>query len=50
LKNNKYITNDTVEEKMIALQKSKLKLSDTLINENDMGKLRFAEIEKLLLL
>ena len=44
----KFITNDTVEEKMIALQKSKLNLSDTLINENDTGRLKLGEIKKLL--
>lgn len=44
----KFITKNSVEEKMMALQKSKLELSDTLINENNAGKIKLAEIEGLL--
>ncbi len=44
----RFITKDTVEEKMMMLQQSKLKLSDTLIDQNRAGKLEMGEIEKLL--
>ena len=44
----RFITKDSVEEKMMMLQKSKLELSDSLINQNNAAKLKLAEIEKLL--
>ncbi len=44
----RFITKDSVEEKMMRLQQSKLGLSDMLIDQNRSGKLELAEIEKLL--
>jgi len=44
----KYITRDSIEEKMMVLQQSKIALNDKLIGKMPTGKFKIEDIEKLL--